>query len=91
MLFEENLRFLTARGSQKGGGQRCRPVLQRSTENGGHKPMTMKQAKDDYGFLSATLGFNDWKTNSTHMEDRLQTMNRHLPLGSRRLWRCLDL
>ena len=81
---------MTARGSQKEGGQRCRPVLQLNTANG-VVPMTMKQARDNYGFKSESLKFNDWKTNTTHMEDRLQIMNRHLDLGSRRLWRCLDL
>jgi hypothetical protein len=86
----EDLRFVTARGSQRGGGQRNRPVIQVNTADG-PRPMTMKEAREVHGFKSVSLAFNDWKTNSTHLEDSLQTKYRHLPLGSRRLWRCLDL
>jgi hypothetical protein len=90
MLLDEDLRWAVARGSQLGGGQRNRPVLQKRTPNG-HTPMTMKEARDDYGFKSVTLQYNSWKSNSTDLEDRLQMKHQHLPLGTRRLWRCLDL
>jgi hypothetical protein len=90
LLVEEDLRWFTARGSQKGGGARNRPVLQRKNKDGSLETVTMAEAREDYGFRSEALTCLDWKADITLLEDRLQEEYQPLPLG-KRCWRWVAM
>jgi len=87
-LKEEGLRWLTARGKLGGGSNR--PVLVHS-DHTVESPnlLTMKTAEEDFGFKSQILYETTLLINASAMEDKLQDYFLYLPLGTRRLWRCV--
>ena len=61
-----------------------RPVLLRGNGDG----VTMKQARDEFGFRSIVVFQNRLHLNASRIEDKLQGRYQALPLGCPRLWRC---
>ena len=61
-----------------------RPVLLRGNGDG----VTMKQARDEFGFRSIVVFQNCLHLNASRIEDKLQGRYQALPLGCPRLWRC---
>ena len=93
-LKEEDLRWLTSRGrvkfDNKGNikpGQdmtkRNRPVLLHINGDS----VTMKTARDQFGFRSFVVYEDLLHLNASRIEDKLQGRYQHLDLG-KRLWRC---
>mgnify|MGYP000173662483 CR=1 FL=1 len=93
-LKEEDLRWITARGAAKFGDDgeiiegteklKNRPVLVRDND----KNVTMKEARDEFGFRSIVVYENQLHCNASRIEDKLQGRYQALPLGCPRLWRC---
>ena len=82
LLHEEDLRFLTERGSSFLVGGRNRPVL--GWNNGGNpKLITMQECRDELGFESVILWQNEKMVNTTHVEDLLQQKVHRLGLPRR--------
>ena len=52
------------------------------------KNVTMKQARDEFGFRSIVVYENQLHCNASSIEDKLQKRYQYLPLGCR-LWRCV--
>ena len=80
---DEDLRWLTKRG--RPGGGRNRPVLLHADDS----VITMKTARDKYGFRSRVVYESSILLNASGIEDAIQTHFKSLPLGSRRLWRWI--
>ena len=93
-LKEEDLRWLTMRGGAKfdddgeiiAGTDKLknRPVLVRDND----KNVTMKEARDEFGFRSIVVYENQLHCNASRIEDKLHGRYQALPLGCPRLWRC---
>jgi hypothetical protein len=82
---------MTARGSQKGGGQRNRPVVQKSNSDGTTTTITMAEAREKYGFRSEEICCHAFKADTCYLEDGIQKRYQHLPLGEKRLWRWVAM
>ena len=82
LLQEEDLRFLTERGSTFRVDGRNRPVL--GWNNGGNpKLITMQECRDELGFESVILWQNEEMVNTTYVEDLLQSSVDRLGLPRR--------
>ena len=49
----------------------------------------MKEARENFGFCSQVVYESAFLIDATRVEEALQTKFHTLPLGSRRLWRCI--
>ena len=84
LLPDEELRWLTERGSTIVASGRNRPVYRRTdklNKNGEPATITMGDARREYEFKSVTLFQSELKVNTTAIEDKLQEEFMRLPLG----------